>query len=77
MQDSDHGSLPGPDAATGPSGMGQSRLYKIAHIWTLVTVMGGNTMPPREPTDDGDEDAEDEQDEDRQEEPAVVREPDE
>ena len=54
-----------------------SRLYKIAHIWTLVTVMGGNTMPPREPTDDGDEDAEDEQDEDRQEEPAVVREPDE
>jgi len=23
MQDSDHGSLPGPDAATGPSRMGQ------------------------------------------------------
>jgi hypothetical protein len=47
------------------------------NIWSLVTVMGGNTMPPRDPTDDDDEDAEDEQDEDRQEEPAVVREPDE
>jgi hypothetical protein len=36
--------------------------------------MSGNTMPPRDSTDDDDED---EEDEDRHEEPAVVREPDE
>jgi hypothetical protein len=36
--------------------------------------MSGNTMPPRDATDDDDED---EEDEDRHEEPAVVREPDE
>lgn len=49
------------------------------NIWSLVTVMGGNTMPPRHPNDDDDEDEEneDEEDEDRDEEPAVVREPDE
>ena len=47
------------------------------NIWSLVTIMGGNTMPPRDPTDDDDEDEEDEEDEDRDEEPAVVREPDE
>jgi hypothetical protein len=35
------------------------------------------TMPPRDPNDDDDEDEEDEEDEDRDEEPAVVREPDE
>jgi hypothetical protein len=47
------------------------------HVWSLVTMMGSNTMPPRDPTDDDDEDEEDEEDEDRDEEPAVVREPDE
>ena len=47
------------------------------NIWSLVTIMGGNTMPPRDPTDDDDEDEEDEEDEDRHLEPAVVREPDE
>src|SRR5262249_10926029 len=26
------------------------------NIWSLVTVMGGNTMPPRHPNDDDDED---------------------
>jgi hypothetical protein len=36
--------------------------------------MSGNTMPPRDSTDDDDED---EEDEDRYEEPAVVKEPDE
>ena len=45
--------------------------------WSLVTIMGSNTMPPRDPNDDDDEDEEDEEDEDRDEEPAVVREPDE
>ena len=47
------------------------------NIWSLVSIMGGNTMPPRDPTDEDDEDEEDEEDEDRHEEPAVVREPDE
>jgi hypothetical protein len=45
--------------------------------WSLVTMMGSNTMPPRDPSDDDDEDEEDEEDEDGEEEPAVVREPDE
>jgi hypothetical protein len=44
--------------------------------WSLITIMG-DTMPPRDPDDDDDEDEEDEEGEDRQEEPAVVREPDE
>jgi len=44
--------------------------------WRLVTLMD-NTMPPRDPNDDDDEDEEDEGDEDGQEEPAVIREPDE
>jgi hypothetical protein len=39
--------------------------------WSLVTIMA-NTMPPRDPNDDEDEDKEDE---DRQEDPAVIREP--
>ena len=37
--------------------------------WSLVTIMG-NTTPPREPNDENDDD-------ERQDEPAVVREPDE
>jgi hypothetical protein len=44
--------------------------------WNLVTIVG-NTMPPRDPNDDDDEDEEDEEDKDRQDEPAVIREPDE
>jgi hypothetical protein len=46
------------------------------NIWCLVTIMGGNTIPPRDPNDD-DEDEDDEEDEDGEDEPAVVREPDE
>jgi hypothetical protein len=45
-------------------------------IWSLVTIMGRNTLPPRDPNDD-DEDEEEEEDEDREDEPPVVREPDE
>jgi hypothetical protein len=44
--------------------------------WRPVTLMD-NTMPPRDPNDEDDEDEEDEEDEDGQEEPAVIREPDE
>ena len=40
--------------------------------WTLV----GNS-PPRDPNDDDEEDEEDQEDEDQDEEPPVVREPDE
>ncbi len=45
--------------------------------WSLATIMG-NAMPPRDPNDDDDddEDEEDEEDEHRNDEPAVVREPD-
>ena len=42
--------------------------------WSIVSVIR-NTMPPRDPNDD-DEDEEDEEDEDRDNEPAVIREPD-
>ena len=44
--------------------------------WCLVTIMD-NTIPPRNPNDDEDEDEEDEKDEDRNDGPAVIREPDE
>jgi hypothetical protein len=36
----------------------------------------GSAIPPRDPNDDDDEDEEDEEDEHRNDEPAVVREPD-
>ena len=45
--------------------------------WSLFTIMGGNTIPPRDPNDDDDEEEDDEEDEDRDDDPAVVREPDE
>ena len=43
--------------------------------WSIVSVIL-NTMPPRDPNDDDDEDEEDEEDEHRDNEPAVIREPD-
>ena len=43
--------------------------------WSIVSVIL-NTMPPRDPNDDDDEAEEDEEDEHRDNEPAVVREPD-
>jgi hypothetical protein len=48
------------------------------NVWSVVAIMGSNTMSPRDPTDDDEEeDEEEEDDEDRHKEPAVVREPDE
>ena len=45
--------------------------------WSLVAIMG-NTTPPRDPNDENDEeDDENDDDDKRQDEPAVVREPDE
>jgi hypothetical protein len=45
--------------------------------WSIVTITG-NKMPPRDPDDDDDNDAEDEDAEgEPDEEPAVIREPDE
>jgi hypothetical protein len=46
----------------------------FAAEWRLVTITG-NTMPPRDPNDDEDEDNDTEPDDVRQ--PPVVREPDE
>jgi hypothetical protein len=43
--------------------------------WSIVSVIL-NTPPPRDPNDDDDEDEEDEEDADRDNEPAVIREPD-
>jgi hypothetical protein len=37
----------------------------------------GNAMPPRDPNNNDDEDEEDEEDEHQNDEPAVIREPDE
>lgn len=42
--------------------------------WSILSVIL-HTMPPRDPNDD-DDDEEDEEDEDRDNEPAVIREPD-
>jgi hypothetical protein len=49
------------------------------NIWSLATLMGRNAIPPRDPNDDDDEDQDqdDEEDEDGEDDPAVVREPDE
>jgi hypothetical protein len=44
--------------------------------WSIVTIMG-NTKPPRDPDDDDDDDAEDGDAEPDEDEPAVIREPDE
>jgi hypothetical protein len=46
--------------------------------WSVVTIMA-NTMPPRDPSNDDDDDAEDEDDAEPDDDldPAVVREPDE
>ena len=43
---------------------------------SVVTIMG-HTMPPRDPEDDEDDDLEGEDEDERQDEPAVIREPDE
>ena len=47
------------------------------NIWSLLTIMDRNAIPPRDPNDEDDEDEDDEEDEDRDDDPAVVREPDE
>jgi hypothetical protein len=47
------------------------------NIRSLVTIMGGNAIPPRDPNDDDDEEEDDEEDEEGDDDPAVVREPDE
>jgi hypothetical protein len=51
-----------------------ARIPDSVSIWSLdwsIPAVMGNTMPPRDPNDDYDEDAEPD------EEPAVIREPDE
>jgi hypothetical protein len=51
--------------------------FAPAEICRLLTDIGSNPTPPRDPDDDDAEEEEDEEDEDEQEEPPVVREPDE
>jgi hypothetical protein len=51
-------------------------VFDLEYVWSLI--MGSsNTMPPRDPNEDDDDEGEEDEDEDRNEEPAVVREPDE
>jgi hypothetical protein len=45
--------------------------------WSLLTMIGGNTIPPRDPNDDDEDNEEDNEHEEEDEEPPVVREPDE
>ena len=45
--------------------------------WLVNRTLVNNLPPPRDPNDDDDEDEEDEEDENQDEEPPVVREPDE
>jgi hypothetical protein len=47
------------------------------NIWSLLTIIGGNAIPPRDPNDDDDDAEDEEEDEDGEDDPAVVREPDE
>jgi hypothetical protein len=44
--------------------------------WSILAVTG-NAMPPRNPNDDDDEDEDEEGDPESDDEPAVIREPDE
>jgi hypothetical protein len=44
--------------------------------WTILTIMG-NTMPPRDPKDDDENEDEDDAEPDDDLDPAVIREPDE
>jgi hypothetical protein len=44
--------------------------------WHTFAIMS-NTMPPRDPNDEDDEDDEEDEEENRNDEPPVVREPDE
>ncbi len=57
-----------------------ARIPKNFSAWfadrTVLAVVG-NTMPPRDPNDDDDDDEEEDGDTEPDEEPAVIREPDE
>jgi len=81
VKDSDADALPGADAranivmTVATSTQEPIMTPRIPdNIWSLVTIIGGNAIPPRDPNDDDDnEDEEEDEDDD----PAVVREPDE
>ena len=85
MKDSNADALPGANARANIVMSGAASTQEPVmtpwipdNIWSLVTIMGGNAIPPRDPNDDDDdEDEDDEEDEDGEDEPAVVREPDE
>jgi hypothetical protein len=50
---------------------------EIVSTWLVNWGLISNRPPPRHPNDDDDEDEEGKEDEDHDEEPAVIREPDE
>ena len=57
-------------------------MFETVSPWLVdgsVVAIMGDTMPPRDPNDDEDDDfeGEDEDEDERQDEPAVIREPDE
>ena len=54
-----------------------SRIPEDISTWLVNWTLVRNSSPPRDPNDDDDEDEEDEKDEDQDEDPAVVREPNE
>jgi hypothetical protein len=57
-----------------------SPILESFSVWFVdrhVVAIMGHKMPPRDPNDDDDEDEKDEEDEEQDDEPAVIREPDE
>jgi hypothetical protein len=57
-----------------------SRVLESVSVWFVgrhVVAITGHETPPRDPNDDDDEDEKDEEDEEPDDEPAVIREPDE
>ena len=46
-------------------------------IWMINWTLVGNAMPPRDPDDDDDDDEDAEDEQNKNDEPAVIREPDE
>jgi hypothetical protein len=51
--------------------------FSVSFVDRHVVAIMGHKMPPRDPNDDDDEDEKDEEGEEQDDEPAVIREPDE
>ena len=81
MKDSNADALPGANARANNIVTSTQEPIMIPrtpdNIWSLLTIMDRNAIPPRDPNDDDDDNEDEEEDEDGDEDPAVVREPDE